>query len=66
MFKKKSDTATHALPLDAQEAPASERLERSDKEWRELLSPDQFRVVRLKGTEHAFAGAYNDNKDAGT
>jgi peptide-methionine (R)-S-oxide reductase len=67
MFKKKKDQEPyHAPPLDAQEVPASDRLERSDAEWHELLSPDQFRVVRRKGTERAFTGAYHDKKDKGT
>jgi peptide-methionine (R)-S-oxide reductase len=69
MFKKKRNTedqtAYQAPALDADEAPVSERLERSDQEWHELLSPEQFRVVRLKGTERAFTGAYNDHKGDG-
>lgn len=68
MFKrnKTKEKTYHAPPLDAKEVPASDRLERSEDEWRELLSPDQFRVVRLKGTERAFTGAYHDKKDKGT
>jgi peptide-methionine (R)-S-oxide reductase len=69
MFKKRNKEAKeayHAPALDPQEVPASDRLERSDTEWRELLSPDQFRVVRRKGTERAFTGAYHDNKGEGT
>jgi len=68
MFKKKNTAQEpyHAPPLDAQEVPASDRLERSDAEWREMLSPDQFRVVRRKGTERAFTGAYNAHKGEGT
>jgi peptide-methionine (R)-S-oxide reductase len=69
MFNKKNkeqEASYHAPPLDTAEVPASDRLERSDEEWRELLSPDQFRVVRRKGTERAFTGAYHDKKDKGT
>ena len=68
MFKKRNieQEPYHASPLDASEIPVTERLERSDQEWRELLSPDQFRVVRRKGTERAFTGAYNDHKGHGT
>jgi peptide-methionine (R)-S-oxide reductase len=44
----------------------SERLVRSDEEWREILSPDQYRVLRQQGTERAFTGAYYNLKDAGT
>ena len=44
---------------------ASERIERSDEEWRELLSPEQFDVLRRGGTERAWSGAYARSKDTG-
>lgn len=38
----------------------------SEARWREILTPDQFEVLRRKGTERAFTGAYCDVKEAGT
>ena len=41
------------------------KLHRTEKEWRELLSPEQFEVCRRKGTEPAFTGEYHDCKEEG-
>ena len=35
--------------------PAPRRDERSEEEWRDALMPDQYQVLRLKGTERAFS-----------
>jgi peptide-methionine (R)-S-oxide reductase len=42
-----------------------ERVERSDEEWRERLTPEEFRIARGKGTERAFTGAYWNEKRPG-
>ncbi|KAJ1643964.1 Peptide methionine sulfoxide reductase B2, chloroplastic [Coemansia asiatica] len=38
---------------------------KSDDEWRAILSPEQFRILRQKGTEHPGTGEYIDKKDPG-
>ncbi len=38
---------------------------RSDAEWREILSPEQYRILREHGTERAFTGRYWDHHDVG-
>jgi len=43
-----------------------EPLDWSDAQWRELLSPEQFRVLRQDGTERAGSSPLNDEKRAGT
>ncbi len=43
----------------------TDKLHKSDEEWRGELTPEQFRVARKHGTERAFTGEYNDCKEAG-
>lgn len=40
-------------------------VELSDEQWRERLTPEQYAVLRGKGTEPAFTGTYWDAKDEG-
>src|SRR6266511_2735782 len=42
-----------------------DKIEKTDEQWREQLTPEQFRVTRQKGTERAFTGTYWNSKDAG-
>lgn len=44
----------------------SEKIHRSETEWRESLTEEQFDICRKKGTEPAFTGKYADCKKDGT
>ena len=43
----------------------SDKVTRSDAEWRARLTPEQYRVLRQQGTERAFTGEYHDTKEPG-
>jgi len=44
----------------------TDQVTKTDEQWREELSPEQYQVLRQAGTEPAFTGKYWDNHDDGT
>jgi len=43
----------------------AEKIVKSIEEWRRQLTPEQYRIARMKGTERPFAGAYHATKEPG-
>ncbi len=43
-----------------------EKIKKCDAEWKAELTPEQYRIMREKGTEPAFSGGLLDNKRDGT
>lgn len=52
-------TKLHAIPM-------SEKVNLSDEEWRKILTPEQFRILRQSGTERPFQNEYWNNHERGT
>lgn len=53
-------------PKNAQSEETVERIERTDEEWRQQLTPEQYRITRMCGTEPPFTGKYWNHKEPGT
>jgi len=59
-----ADDLTPAMPLSCDQMPDAQPS--ADPEyWRARLTPEQFAIARLGGTERAFTGIYWDHKDQG-
>ena len=54
MFKKQKD-----------ETGRTYEVEKTDEQWRQELSPEEYKVLREASTERAFTGEYNDTKTLG-
>jgi peptide methionine sulfoxide reductase msrA/msrB len=48
-----------------QETAMVKKVIKTDQEWKEILTPEQYRVLRQAGTERAFTGKYNDHYEDG-
>ncbi len=64
--------AAAVMTMQAKPTPPGQSPKRKDKlvltgeQWRDRLTPEQFRILRAQGTERAFCGAFYDNKKTGT
>jgi len=56
MFSRRSAVTTE---------PQTFEVDKTDEQWRQELSPEEFQVLRQAGTERAFSGAYTDTEDPG-
>lgn len=61
---KKTDTTAQTTKGEGKKM--NDKVVRTDKEWRDLLTPEQYRITRQCGTEPAFTGKYYKTKEPGT
>jgi len=64
---RSTPTSRPTAELDASgPGSGSGKIEMTDAQWRERLSPEEYRITREQGTERAFTGLYVDTKTEGT
>jgi peptide-methionine (R)-S-oxide reductase len=73
---RKAEVTLSGVPGASAAAPGSavgqsrpkeaNKVVKSDAEWRRILTPEQYYVVRRKGTERPFTGKYHNSKEKGT
>lgn len=42
-----------------------EKIIKTEEEWKQILSPEAYKILRQKGTERAFSGKYHNHKEKG-
>lgn len=65
-LQKSASADSTSIHNNQETTTMTEKVQKPEEEWATCLSPEQFRILREKGTERAFTGKYNDEKSPGT
>lgn len=63
---KKQDVQTTAMMMPTALADTTGKVVRTEEEWKSILTPQQYHVLREKGTDRPHTGEYTYTKDKGT
>ncbi len=66
MHSKTPANADETKAATAAQDSAPTKIVKPESEWKQLLTKEQYRIVRRKGTERAFTGLYWNHKETGT
>lgn len=62
----KAEISNNNTTQDTIKKMSKEELPKSEEEWKAILSPEEYRILREKGTERAHTGVYDQHWDSGT
>ncbi len=63
--QKNQENSTKKTDVNPWSISMNEKIKLTDEQWKKKLSPEQYRILRKKGTEKAFSGEYNASKEHG-